>query len=264
MNRSITAIFAQLMFALVASAAFAQVTTQDVQYKQGGTTLKGMVAFDAAQKGARPAIIIVHEWWGHNEHARNQARKYAAGGFVTFAIDMYGDGKVTTHPKDAGEFMNAVMKDPATMKARFEAAVDYLKTRPEVDATRIAAAGYCFGGSVALTMARAGADLKAVATFHAGLKPVQGEAQAANFHPKLLIQTGGADPMIPADQRAAFEKEMKAAGVSYELKVYPDARHAFTNPDADKAGMAPLKYDAAADTESFAKAMAFFKATLGK
>src|SRR5688572_17772845 len=157
-----------------AAPAAPNIQTREVNYSQNGTTLKGLMAWDANASGKRPGVLVIHEWWGHNEHARNQARKLAAEGYVAFALDMYGKDKVATHPKDAGAFMDAIMKAPDLMKARFEAALAVLKKHPRVDPSRIAAVGYCFGGSVALTMARGGADLQAVATFHAGLEQVAG------------------------------------------------------------------------------------------
>ena len=254
-----------LAFSLIlasAGAAVAAVHTQDVEYKSGDTALKGYLAYDDATKDKRPGVLVVHEWWGHNEHARDRARRLAEAGYVAFALDMYGAGKVATHPKDAGAFMNEVMKAPDVMAARFNAALDYLKKQPQVDTARIGAIGFCFGGSVSLTMARAGADLKAIGTFHAGLKPVAGPAEKGKFKPALLVQTGGSDPMIPKAQVDAFEAEMKAADVSLSLKTYPAAQHAFTNPAADKAGVEGLKYNAEADKASWAELIAFFKKAL--
>lgn len=256
------ALASMLAMFLVATAAHAAIQTKEVEYKQGDAVLKGFLAWDDAAKEKRPGLVIVHEWWGHNEHARTQAKRFAAEGFVAFALDMYGAGKLASHPKDATAFMQAVMKDPAVLKARFNAAYDIVKADPHVDAARIGAAGYCMGGTIALTMARAGADMKGVATFHAGLKPVEGKAAKGNFKAKVIVATGGADPMIPVEQVAEFEKEMKDAGVEAEVKTYAAARHAFTNPDADKAGMDALKYDAAADKDSFEKAVAFLKLAL--
>jgi len=248
---------------LAAAPAFAAIKTQEIDYKQGDTALHGYLAYDDAQKDKRPGVLVIHEWWGHNAHARHKAEQLAEAGYVAFALDMYGKGKVTTHPKDAQAFMQEVMKDPELMKARFQAAYDLLKKQPQVDTEKIAAIGFCFGGSVALSMARQGADLKAVGTFHAGLKVPGAAPTPGGVKAKILVQTGGADSMIPAAQVKEFQDEMQKAGASVEVKTYPNARHAFTNPDADKAGMDNLKYDAAADKESWAELLKFFKANLG-
>ncbi|HVQ25317.1 MAG TPA: dienelactone hydrolase family protein, partial [Planctomycetota bacterium] len=154
---------------LVSALSHAEVATKEVTYKQAATELQGFLAWDAEAKKRQPGVIVVHEWWGHNQHARNQAIRLAKAGYVGFALDMYGKGKVTTHPKDAQEFMAEATKDPAVVKARFLAALDLLKQDPHVDPERIAALGYCFGGAVVLNMARAGEDLDAIGAFHGPL-----------------------------------------------------------------------------------------------
>src|SRR6185503_6545353 len=151
------------------SAVFAAIKTREVEYRQGETRLQGFFAWDDAVKGRRPGVLVVHEWWGHNEHARNQAKRLAEAGYVAFALDMFGKGKVATHPKDAQAFVAEATKDALVERARFDAALAELKKAPQVDAKKIAAIGYCFGGGVVLDMARQGADLKAVATFHGSL-----------------------------------------------------------------------------------------------
>src|SRR5437879_6875729 len=148
----------------------ATVKTREVEDRQGEAALQGFVAWDDAARGRRPGVLVVHEWWGLNEHARDQARRLAEAGYVGFALDMYGKGKVTTHPQDAQAFVSEVTKDPAVLAARFNAALEQLKRDPHVDTTRIAAIGYCFGGAVVLDMARAGTPLAAVVTFQGALR----------------------------------------------------------------------------------------------
>jgi len=247
----------------LADRAHAEVKTQEIEYEQGGTTLQGFVASPAAAKGKRPGVLVVHEWWGHNEHARNQARRLAEAGYVGFAVDMYGKGKVATHPEDAKAFATAVTKDPDLVAARFQAGLAALRQQPGVDPEKIAVVGYCMGGTIALAMARAGADVDAVATFHAGLTPPTVPARKGEFKPKVLVQTGGADPMVPPAQIAAFEEEMKAAGVDVQVVTYPGVKHSFTNPDAGKAGMEALAYDREADRESWKRLTAFLKQVFG-
>ncbi len=239
--------------------ARAEVKTQELDYKQGDTVLQGFVAWDGAQKGKRPGVVVVHEWWGHNKHAREQARRLAQAGYVAFALDMYGKGKVATHPKDAQAFLAEAMKDPKAMGARFSAALELLKRRPEVDAKHVAAIGYCFGGAVVLAQARAGADLDAVVAFHAPLAPNGTVAAKGKVKAEVLVNTGGADKMVPDAQIAAFKQEMAAAGVKAEVIVHPGAKHSFTNPDADKVGNDAIGYDATADKKSFEAMLALFK-----
>ena len=140
---------------------------EPVTYKDGETTMKGFVVYDDAVTGKRPGIVVVHEWWGITKHAHNEARKFAQQGYTAFIADMYGDAKSADNPKDAGALSGSVMKNPKAMESRFNAARDQLAKQPTVDPQRIGAVGYCFGGAVVLNMARAGADLEAVAGFHA-------------------------------------------------------------------------------------------------
>ncbi len=229
--------------------AHAEVKTKEVEYKQGQTVFQGFLAWDDAQKGKRPGVVIVHEWWGHNQHARNQASRLAQAGYVGFALDMYGKGKLAKHPEDARSFVAEATKDPAQAKARFAAALNQLKAAPTVDPSKIAAIGYCFGGSIVLDMARSGEDLAAVGTFHGGL----GSKLVApkGIKPRILVMTGADDPMIPPEEIAKFRKEMTDAGARFDVISYPGAKHSFTNPDADKAGMAGVAYNAAVDKESW-------------
>lgn len=243
---------------LFASAAAAEIQTKQIDYKQGDTVLQGLIAWDDAVKGKRPGVLVVHEWWGHNEHARYQAKRLAQAGYVGFALDMFGKGKVTTHPKDAQAFMSEAKKDPAVIPARFQAALEQLQRDPHVDADHIAAIGYCFGGSVVLDAARSGADLDAVVSFHGALA-TKSPAEQGKVKARILVLAGAADPFVPAEQVAAFTQEMKAAGARFQVVSYPGVKHGFTNPDAGKAGMDALEYNAEADKKSWVAMLAFFK-----
>ncbi len=243
---------------LTQAAPRARVQTREIEYRQGDTVLKGFIAWDDAASGKRPGVLVVHEWWGLNDHARNQARRLAEAGYVGFALDMYGNGKVATHPQDAQAFVAEVTKDPAVVAARFNAALAQLKQDPHVDTTRIAAIGYCFGGGVVLGMARAGADLDAVVTFHGALAP-QTPAPPGKIKARILVLTGAADPFVPPEQVEALKKEMQAAGARLEVVSYPGAKHGFTNPDAGSYGMTQLAYNAAADRESWAAMLKLFR-----
>lgn len=235
----------------------AEVQTKEVAYKQGETELQGFLAWDDQAKGKRPGVVVVHEWWGHNQHARNQAIRLAKAGYVGFALDMFGKGKVTTHPPDAQAFVAEATRDPQLAKARFLAALDVLQKDSHVDPARVAAIGYCFGGAVALTMAREGVDLDAVVSFHGALATQQPAAPGA-VKARLLVLNGEDDGMVTAEQIAAFKKEMADAGAKMEFVNLPHARHSFTNPDADKVGMAALAYNAEADKESWERMLKLF------
>jgi dienelactone hydrolase len=263
MMRSLTPVMLVAGLLLAAATARAEVKTQEIEYKQGDTVLKGFLAWDGAAKGKRPGVLVVHEWWGHNQHARNQALRLAKAGYVGFAIDMYGKGKLATHPKDAEAFMTEATKDPAVVVARFNAALDLLKKQPQVDPAKVGAIGYCFGGGVVLAMARSGADLAAVATFHGALAPHGVTAEKGKVKARILVQTGAADPMITKDQVDAFQKEMADAGAKLEVVTYPNAKHSFTNPDADKTGVDGLAYNQEADEKSWAKLLTFLKDVFG-
>src|SRR5438876_6438503 len=257
MNRThIVALAAAVL--LAASVAAAEVQTREIEYKEGETVLQGLIAWDDASKGLRPGVLVVHEWWGHNEHARYQAKRLAEAGYVGFALDMYGKGKVTTHPQDAQAFASEATKDPAVVVARFNAALEQLKRDPHVDTTRIAAIGYCFGGAVVLDMARAGAPLAAVVTFHGALA-TKTPTQPGKIKARVLVLAGGADPFVPPEQIDAFKREMQAAGARFEVVVYPGAKHGFTNPNAAQYGMEQLAYNAAADKGSWAAMLKLFK-----
>jgi dienelactone hydrolase len=244
-----------------ASTAYAALQEEAVSYKDGDTVMKGFIVYDDASKAKRPGIIVVHEWWGITKHVREEARKFAGQGYTAFIADMYGDAKTADNPKDAGALSGAVRKNPAAMLSRFNAAKDALSKHATVDATRIGAAGYCFGGSVVLDMARAGLDLRGVAAFHAGLGAAGPQAEKGKVKSKVLVLNGEADPFIKPDSIDAFKKEMAAANVDYRYLSYPGAVHAFTNPEATEKGKQfnlPLAYDAAADKQSKAEASKFF------
>ena len=258
-------LFAALLTLVLASAAQGAVQGKEVTYAADGVTMKGYLAWDDAVQSKRPGVLVVHEWWGHNDYARKRARMLAELGYTALAVDMYGDGKVANHPKEASAFAGAVSKNAAGAKARFLAAEELLKKEPGVDGDRIGALGYCFGGSVVLEMARQGVDLKAVASFHGGLTPMT-QAQPGVVKTRIASFTGGADPMIPDAQVETFKQEMTQAGVDFTTVVYPGVKHSFTNPDADayaKQFSMPLGYDAAADQDSWTKTRILLRETLG-
>lgn len=240
---------------MLCTPAIAAIHGEEVTYTQGDTTFRGYIAWDDAMQGPRPGVLVVHEWWGHNDYVRRRARMLAELGYTALAVDMYGEGRTADHPKDAGEFAGAVMQRADHGRARFLAARRVLTAHATVDDTDIAAIGYCFGGGVVLTMARAGVDLDGVASFHGSLSsPVT--AQPGAVAASVLVLHGGADEFIPAEQIGAFAREMAAAGAAWTFVSYPGVKHSFTNPEADafaqEFGM-PIAYDAEADADSWAR-----------
>lgn len=253
------------LFCLAAPLAQAAVQGREVNYRANGTALRGYLAWDDAVRGRRPAVLVVHEWWGHNAYARKRADMLAGLGYTALAVDMYGDGKQASHPDEAGKFAAEVSRNMPLAKARFEAGMRLLRKQRTVDAGRIAAIGYCFGGAVVLNMARIGADLKGVASFHGSLG-TDHPAQPGKIRARIISFTGEDDPMIPADTVAAFRKEMQGAGADFRVVTYPGVKHSFTNPDADELGRRfnlPLVYDAAADQDSWQQATVFLREVFG-
>jgi dienelactone hydrolase len=252
--------------AMIATAN-AEVKEEAITYSDGATTLKGFVVYDDAIKGKRPGIIMVHEWWGITQHIHNEARKFAQQGYTAFIADMYGEAKTADNPKDAGMLSGSVMKNPPVMEQRFKAAREQLVKQASVDPQHIGAVGYCFGGAVVLNMARSGADLAAVAGFHASLglntpAPAPGSVKA-----KVLILNGADDPFVKREQYDVLKKDFDAAKTDYKIIEYPGAVHAFTNPEATELGKKfnlPLRYDAKVDQEAKAEAAKFFAANLKK
>ena len=235
------------------TAAGPQITGEDVTYSADTISMNGYLAYDAAQEGARPGILVVHEWWGHNDYARSRADMLAEMGYTALAVDMYGDGKIANHPDDAGKFAGEVFQNIESGMARFNAALDLLKNHPSTDPNNIAAIGYCFGGGVVLHMARVGTDLKGVVSFHGSLG-TQSPAEEGVVKAAVLVCHGADDPFVPAEHVEAIQSEMEAANVDFTFKSYPGALHSFTNPIADSVGPLfelPLKYDKAADEQSW-------------
>jgi dienelactone hydrolase len=234
---------------------------EPVTYKDGDTTLKGFVVYDEGRQGKRPGILVLHEWWGITRHVMDEARQFAGQGYTAFVADLYA-GKSADNPADAGALMNGLMGNPALVKSRFDAAYAQLAKHPTVDASRIGASGYCMGGKVALDMARAGAGLKAVASFHGNLTPGS-PARPGQVKARVIALNGADDPFVSAESIDAFRKEMEAAKVNYEFVNYPGAVHAFTNPEATEKGKKfnlPLAYNADVDRQSKAAAAKFFSA----
>ncbi len=234
---------------------------EEIMYTSDSLTMKGFMVYDNQIGGKRPAVLVVHEWWGHNHYARKRARMLAELGYVAFAVDMYGDGKIAEHPKDATALMEEVMANIDNAKARFIAALNAVKSNQMTDGDKVAAIGYCFGGGVVLHMARMGVDLDGVVSFHGSLG-TQMPAESGKVTAKVLVCNGADDPFTPKETVAGFKNEMESAGVDYEFIDYEGAVHSFTSMDADTLGAKfemPLAYNEAADKDSWQRMQQFFK-----
>ncbi len=247
--------------ALLALPALAEIRSREIPYQAAdGTRLVAWYAWDDSITGKRPGIVVVHEWWGLNDYARRRARELAGLGYAALAIDMYGDGKHTTHAHEAKAMMTTVASDSKVSYARALAGLELLKAQPEVDVTKVAAIGYCFGGKIVLDMARQGMDLAGVVSFHGALATAT-PAQKGKVKAKVLVLNGEADHFVPASDISKLKQEMQDAAVDFTFVNYPDAKHAFTSPDADRLGREndmDIAYNAAADKASWQRMQEFF------
>jgi dienelactone hydrolase len=240
---------------------FAEIVAHPVEYTSGDDVLKGYLAYDDDVKGQRPGVLVVHEWWGHNEYARKRGRMLAEIGYTALAVDMYGDGKTADHPKDAGKFATAAKKNTDISRARFLAAKKLLEEHETTNDRQTAAIGYCFGGGMVLQMARDGLSLAGVVSFHGSLDTDR-PAEKGKVKAQILVCHGADDPFVSPEEVSKFKKEMSRAGIDFTFKKYDGAVHSFTNPDADALGKKfglPLAYDDCADKQSWRHMQVFFK-----
>ncbi|QDV09072.1 Dienelactone hydrolase family protein [Planctomycetes bacterium Poly30] len=248
------------------SPAAASIESREIQYEADGVALTGYLARPSEHAKSAPGVLVIHEWWGHNDYVRRRADELAELGYVAFALDMYGSGKTASHPTDAGAFAGEVMANADVMEARFRAALEVLNSQEGVNPNKTGAIGYCMGGGIALKMARETATVDAVASFHGSVGAALGAKDAGRLS-YALIATGGADPLVPLEQVEELEEELRTDGMK-EIKtiIFPTAVHGFTNPDATAMGEKfpdlPLAYDAAADERSWEALKAMFAAAL--
>src|SRR6185312_6946584 len=232
--------------------------TKDIEYQDGALKMRGLLAYDDAHSGKRPGILVVHESWGLGEHAIERAKMLAREGYIALAADMYGDRRVASDLPQAMELIGELRTDPGKLRQRAESALAALKAQPHVDPSRLAAIGFCFGGTTVLELARGGADLRGVVSFHGGLQTAA-PAEPRAVTPKVLVCTGADDPMIPPDQVTAFEDEMRKAGADWQVIAYGNTVHSFTNPDAGKTvKLDGVAYNAQTDKRSWAAMRSFF------
>ena len=236
-----------------------QLKEENVNYEIDSLNMDGYVVYDSAITGKRPAVLVVHEWWGLNEYTKRRTRELAGLGYIAMAVDMYGNGQRADNPDLAGKLAAPFYKDPAMARAHFDAALNKLKTYKEVDTANIGAIGYCFGGGVLLNIARLGEPLKGLVSFHGSL--IGTPADKNLLKAKLLVLHGDDDKFVLPAEVATFKKQMDSIGASYTFKSYPGANHAFSNPDATAMGQKfkiPIAYNAAADTASWNEMKTFF------
>ena len=233
---------------------------ENIRYKIDSLTMDGYVVYDENITGKRPAVLVVHEWWGLNDYSTSRATQLAELGYIAMAIDMYGNGKRADNPTDAGALSGPFYTDPAMAKKHFDAAVAKLKEYAQVDTANMAGIGYCFGGGMLLNFARMGEPLKGVVSFHGSLLGTPADKNLLKS--RLLVLHGNDDKFVDQAQVAAFKKQMDSVGANYKFIGYDSATHAFSNPNATAVGLKfniPIAYNAAADTASWNEMKLFFK-----
>ncbi|WP_404424887.1 dienelactone hydrolase family protein [Nibricoccus sp. IMCC34717] len=248
---------------LVAPALFANLVSEPVAYEHAGVKLEGYLVFDdtkVSKEKPAPGVLIVHEWWGHNDYVRSRAEQVAKLGYVAFALDMYGKGVLTTDPKKAGELASQFYGKPL-MAERARAGLDVLLSRPEVDKKRVASIGYCFGGAVSQALAQSGAPLAGIVSFHGSLIPFTAESAKLN-RARVLVCNGAADTFVSEGDISAFLRSVNENAIDCQFINYSSAVHAFTNPGADElariTGIKGIGYNANADRRSWEAMKLFF------
>ena len=241
---------------LVALSAEGKLVTKNVEYKEGNTVLEGYVAYNDT-KNLKPAVLVVHDWMGISDDTKKRVNMLADLGYVAFAADIYGKNTRPKNPSEAGKFAGQYKSDVPLLRARVTAAYNVLKAQPGVDTSKMAAIGYCFGGTTALELARSGAALKGVVSFHGGLA-TPNAADAKNIQGKVLVLHGADDTYVPATEVAAFEKEMRDAKTDWQLVAYGNSVHAFTVKAAGNDNSKGAAYNEKADKRSWVAMKDFF------
>ena len=246
-----------LLLCLWGSTLYARVHTEVIEYKQGDALLEGYLAYDDAVQGPRPAILVVHEWTGLGPYVKRRVEELAKLGYLAFGADIYGKGIRPATPAEAGKVAGFYKNDRKLLRARAQAGLALLKNHRLADQKRLAAIGYCFGGTTVLELARSGVDLAGVVSFHGGLDtPTPDDAR--NIKAKVLALHGADDPYVPADQVLAFQNEMRKGAVDWQMVIYGGAVHSFTNPDAGNDPAKGAAYNERADRRSWQSMQLFF------
>ncbi len=257
-ERKLFKFFLAVMVTLIlATEVQAKLVTKSVEYRQDGNVCKGYLAYDDASRGKRPGVLVVHEYWGLNDFARKKAEQLAGLGYVAFAADMYGQGLVTQDPKEAARLAGDLRGNKPLLQARAQAALKVLAETPVADPQRLAAIGFCFGGTTVLELAYAGADLKGVVSFHGGLTSPSPE-ELKGIKAAILVLHGADDPHVKAEDIAAFQEAMRRGGIDWQMIFFGGAVHAYMNPAANNRA-AGVAYDARAARRSWQYMRDFFK-----
>ncbi|HTX89259.1 MAG TPA: dienelactone hydrolase family protein [Bacteroidales bacterium] len=236
-----------------------KIREETVELVSGGVSYKCFVAYDENIRGRRPAVLVLPEWWGLTDYLKMRARKLAELGYLAMAVDVFGQGRTAKDPKEAGELTKPYHQDPTLAKTRIDDAIRRVKQFPQCDPHHIAAIGYCFGGNLVLNAAKLGAGLEAVVSFHGSFPRAPLDKKL--FHAKVLICQGDSDKFVPVQAVDAFKRQLDSIGVENTVRIYPNATHAFTNPDATRLGKQfnmPIAYNPEADEESWNEMIAFF------
>jgi dienelactone hydrolase len=235
----------------------AALVQQTVSYREGGEELKGYLSYDPAIKESRPAVLVVHEWWGLNDYIRRRVNQLAELGYIAFAADIYGNGFVTKDPQEAGKYAGKFRGDRRLLRNRANAGLKVLLEQPFADKRRVAAIGYCFGGTAVLELARGGAPVAGIVSFHGGLDTPNPD-DAKNIKGKVLALHGADDTFVPPAQVAAFQEEMRKAKVDWQMVLYGGAVHSFTNPDSGSDPSKGIAYNEKAERRSWEHMKVFF------
>ena len=258
MNKHAWAVIASMLsFVAIAEGA---IVKKPIEYKHEDKALEGLLCYDDSLSGTRPAVLVVHEWWGCNDYAKSRAEQLAKLGYVAFALDMYGKGVTTTKPQEAGKLAGEAKK---VLRPRAQAGLDILLSQPHVDKDKVCAIGYCFGGTTVLELAYSGAPLAGVVSFHGNLTNPTAE-DAKRIKAKILVCHGAADAFQPEKEIDEWRKAIHETKADWQMIYYAGAVHAFTNPDADKAGIPGVGYDAKADARSWRHMQDFFGEAFGE
>ena len=259
-------LFSILFLEMITQISFAQnnpnlpmIKEENVTYTSDGKIFTGFIAYPDHVQGKLPGILIIHEWWGLTDYPKNRARQLARMGYIAMAADLFGNGKTAADPKEAQSLTMPFYQDPELAKKRVDAALNELKKNRQTDAGHMAAIGYCFGGFVVLNAAKLGTDVKGVVSFHGGLGGVLPRKEMLKA--QILVCHGGSDKFVSQADINTFKHQMDSIHADYTFKVYPDATHAFTNPDATKIGKQfnlPIEYNALADKDSWHDMSVFF------
>jgi len=250
-------VIAFIMVIIWCTGVEAEVRSKTVQYRDGNTVLEGYLAYDDSTQGKRPGVLVVHEWWGLNTFTMKRAEEIARLGYVAFAVDMYGAGLRANDPQMAAKLSGTYRNDRKLMRERIIAGLQVLINNPLVETDKIAAIGYCFGGTTVLELARGHAPVVGVVSFHGGLDS-PAPADTKEVKAKVLVLHGADDTFVPKEQISTFMDEMRKSGADWQMIFYSGAVHSFTNPDADKFSIKGIAYNEKADKRSWGAMRQFF------